>query len=97
MAEKEIINKIIDLLSQIRNEPKNKKKLVKLLEDFLDSIPRGEFWNSQAGQLLGEFKNDLAYYQPNRWIRLTNEGLFGDDKLLMMVNQLLKDLESQRE
>lgn len=93
MSEKEIINKIIDLLSQVRNEPKNKKKIVKLLEDFLDSIPRGEFWNSQIGQLLGDFKYELAYYQPSKWTRLTNEGLFGDDKLLILVNQLLKDIE----
>ena len=98
MSEKQIINRISDLLSQIRSEPKNKRKLVNLLEDFLDSIPRGDkFWNSQVGQLLEDFKYVLAYYQPNRWIRLTNQGLFGDDKLLIMVNQLFKDLEGQRE
>ena len=97
MHEKEIINKISDLLSQIRSEPKNKRKFVNLLEDCLDSIPRGDkFWDSQVGQLLGEFKYNLAYYQPNRLIRLTNEGLFGDDKFLIMVNQLLKDIECQR-
>ena len=56
MSEKETIDKIIDLLSQIRREQKNRKKFINLLEDFLDSISRNDkFWDSQAGQLLADF------------------------------------------
>lgn len=95
MHEKEMIKKIIDLLSQIKNESKNQSRAVRLLEDFLDSIPREDkFWDSEVSQFLADFKYDLGYYQPNKWIRLTNPGLFGDDKLLIKINQLLKDLES---
>ena len=99
MSEKEIVDKITGLLLQIKNEPKNKKKFVDLLEDFLDSIPREDiFWDSQGGDVLAGFKIDLAYYQPNKWIRLTDPpGLFGDDKLIIKVGQLLQHFDNKRD
>lgn len=96
MSDQEIIDKVVALLSEIKSEPRKRRRIVGTLEDFLDSISANDkFWNSQAGQFLSEFKYNIAYYQPNKLIRLLSPGLFGDDKLLALVNQLLNNLKQR--
>lgn len=86
---KELLIKILESGGHIR------ESLVKEFEDKLNSYYEGGFLDEDVNTLLNDLLIDMAYYQPNPIIRLTDKKHLLDDKQLnKRIKEVLDKLNS---
>ena len=82
------------LFQILKTESIEKRRYIRMLEDYLENISEEyEINDEDINSLVADLHMDLAFFQPNFLIRLTDKSLLDENQLNIRIEEYLSKLK----